>query len=272
MLPPSTHVFFGQKKGGQLCIRSVFLCNVYRRFMVELNCIEWSFEEIVLFKIYDIEYHRFHRRDAIFLIMKILLGTIIISISFSIIAFESWYNFHYMVAFGRGLPEALFHQRMIATVVTSIPFIVFIYLAFRYLIFGSNGERLLPVKSKWSLSEIALAFAGISIFWPIFSGFIVGVYFHATQKENEYTCKKMESTAHGTMAAISDYYADPEHLTLPSVDELLKEGYLLTDFPVTIEEDSNEDPVITIIDDTEECIKGKKFIYYTNGMEPEWKD
>ena len=82
----------------------------------------------------------------------------------------------------------------------------------------------------------------------------------------------MVSDAQSTAAAISSYYSDPEHITLPSVDQLMKEEDLSTFFPLALEEDSNGEPIITVIDDNAECIKGKKFVYYFSGMDPEWKD
>jgi hypothetical protein len=204
--------------------------------------------------------------------MKTLVGTIIIIISLAIIAFDFWYNHFYLVAFGRGMPEALTYQKTIASFFTSIPFIVPIYLALRYLIFGSNDKRQPPVKSKWALSVIVTAFLGFAICWPITSGIIIGIYFSATQKGTIIACKEMVVDARNTSAAIENYYADPEHITLPRVDQLKKEEYLSTNHPVTIEEDSNGDPIITVIDENAECIKGKKLVYYFNGMAPEWKN
>ena len=82
----------------------------------------------------------------------------------------------------------------------------------------------------------------------------------------------MVSDAHTTAAAIANYYSNTEHITLPTVDQLMKGEDLSTYFPVSIKADSNGDPFITVIDDNAECIKGKKFVYYYNGMDPEWKD
>lgn len=82
----------------------------------------------------------------------------------------------------------------------------------------------------------------------------------------------MVDDARNTSAAIESYYTDPKHMTLPTVDQLMKEESSSTNYPVTIEEDSNGDPVITVIDDKAECIKGKKLVYYSNGTALEWKD
>ena len=73
--------------------------------------------------------------------MKIFVGSAIIIISMSIIAFLFYYFHFYMFAWGRGMPEALFYERVIATVLTSTPFIAFIYLAWRNLICGNDKEN-----------------------------------------------------------------------------------------------------------------------------------
>jgi len=204
--------------------------------------------------------------------MKKLVGTFILIASLAFIGFDFWYTHFYMVAFGRGLPEALPHQRTLASLFTSIPFIVPIYLAIKYLIFGSNDEKQPPVKRKWSLLVIVCAFLGFAVSWLITSGIILGIYFSATQKGTVIACKEMVVDARNTSAAIESYYADPEHITLPPVDQLIKEEGLITNYSVTIEEDSNGDPIITVIDENAECIKGKKYVYYFNGMNSEWKN
>ena len=112
--------------------------------------------------------------------MKVFAGIVIIITSISVIAFEQWYYFVHMVAFGRGLPEAAFYQRAIASTLTSIPFVISIYLALRFLIFGGSGKKKLPPGSKWSYLQIALAFVCVSVYWPSISGALIGVYFHRT--------------------------------------------------------------------------------------------
>ena len=106
--------------------------------------------------------------------MKTFVGTIIIITSVSIMILEVWYYHSFMIAFGRGLPEATYYQRLIASVITSIPFFIFIYLAFSYLIFESHNEKEPRVKGKWSLPEITGAFLGFAILWPLISGVIIG--------------------------------------------------------------------------------------------------
>jgi len=107
--------------------------------------------------------------------------------------------------------------------------------------------------------------------WPWPSGVLISVYFQLTQK-SLVPCSKMETDVLNTAAAISSYYSDSNHIALPSVDQLIEEEYLSTDYPVTIEADANGEPVITVINDKDDCARGKKYVYYFNGMEPEWKD
>jgi hypothetical protein len=202
--------------------------------------------------------------------MKKLIGTIIIILSIAIIVFDFWYTHFHLISFGRGLPEASTYQRTVASIFTSIPFIVPIYLALRYLIFGSSREKQPPTKRKWSMPVIIAAFIVFAISWPITSGIILGIYFSATQEGTIIVCKEMVVDARNTSAAIESYYADPAHITFPSLNQLIKEEGLSTNHPVTIEEDSNGDPIITIIDDKAECIRGKKLVYHTNGPELEW--
>ena len=51
----------------------------------------------------------------------------------------------------------------------------------------------------------------------------------------------------------------------------IEEEDLSTYLSVTIEEDANGDPIITVIDDNAECKKGKKLVYYYNEVAPELK-
>jgi SRSO17 transposase len=51
----------------------------------------------------------------------------------------------------------------------------------------------------------------------------------------------------------------------------IEEEDLSTYLSVTIEEDANGDPFITVIDDNAECKKGKKLVYYYNEVAPELK-
>ena len=204
--------------------------------------------------------------------MKKLIGVGIIIISLAIIVSDFWYTHFYMVAFGRGMPEATSYQRTIASLFTSIPFIVPIYLALKFLIFGSHDEKQQPVKGRWSLSVIVAAFLGFAICWPITSGIIIGIYVSATQKSTAMACKEMIIDARNTSTAIQSYYADAKHTTLPPVDQLVNKGYLSTNYPVTIKADSNGAPIIIVTDDNAQCIKGNKLVYYSNGMAPEWKN
>ena len=203
--------------------------------------------------------------------MKEVGGFIIVIISIFMITIMFYYNHFHMVSFARGLPEATFDQRMIATLIDGLPFIGFIYIAFRLFIFGSDDEKLPSVKSRWSLSAIFLAFLGFAVSWPIIAGILMGSYVRATHG-TEVACNKMIGDAHNTAAALADYYANPDRISVPSAEQLMEEGYLSTNFTVTIEADANGEPVITVINEKEKCPRGQKYIYYMNGMETEWKD
>ena len=204
--------------------------------------------------------------------MQIFVGTLITTISILIIGFLIWYNHFYMIAFGRGLPEALFYQRMIATVIPSAPFIVFIYLVFKHPIFGNNDEKETPIKKKWSLARIAIGFVCVCILWPWPSGVLINLYFYTTQKGAIVVCNKMESDAQNTLAAISSHYSNPDNIALPSLDRLIEEEGLSLYYSVTIEGDPEKDLFVTVIDDSAKCPKGKKLVTSMGGGEPEWKD
>jgi hypothetical protein len=171
------------------------------------------------------------------------------------------------------LPEATFYQRAIASALTSIPFVISIYLALRYLIFGDNGKKKPLLGSKWSYLQIALAFVCVSLYWPSISGVLFGIYFEFTQKKSETACREMETDAYSTMMALADYYSDPHHITLPSVEQLIEKNGLSLYYSVTMEGDPEEDILITVIDDSAECPKGKKLTaLFGGGGEIEWKD
>ena len=204
--------------------------------------------------------------------MRTFVGLIIVIISISIITFQCWFYHFSMIAFGRGLVEASFSERAIATFFTSLPFVVFIYLAFKYLIFESNDTDLPTVTRNWSLLAIVLAYLGFSIVWFPTSNVAIGIFFSSNQKRSETACAKMASEAHNTAAAILDYFSNPENITLPSVAQLIQEEYLSTDLPVTIEAGADGEAIVTVIDDNAKCPNGKKYVFYLNGMEPEWRD
>ena len=82
----------------------------------------------------------------------------------------------------------------------------------------------------------------------------------------------MVTDAQNTAASIYDYYADPDNTTLPSFAQLVHEEYLSTEFPVKIEAGSDGEAIVTVVDDNGKCPNGKKYVYYLNGTEPEWKN
>jgi hypothetical protein len=81
----------------------------------------------------------------------------------------------------------------------------------------------------------------------------------------------MESDAQNTLAAVSSYFADPDHTNLPTFDQLVEGEDLWTTFPVKIEGDPNEEIIVTVIDDRDECPKGKEYVSSTEGIN-KWQD
>ena len=205
------------------------------------------------------------------LIMNLLVGTLIIIISLCITALIIWYNHFYMIAFGRGLPEALFHQRLITTIIQSAPLIFFIYLALIFPNSKSSHAKSKQIEKTWSPGKIAIAFVCVCIMWPLPAGFLMGVYFDMTQRGSVMTCQRMESDAHNTLAAVSSYFSNPDHSNLPSFDQLAEKEGLETTFPVKLEGDPTEEIIATVIDHNDECPKGKKYVASNLGID-EWQD
>ena len=203
--------------------------------------------------------------------MKLLVGTVIIIISLSITALIIWYNHFYMVAFGRGLPEALFYQRLITTIVQSAPFFLFIYLVLNFPNSKNINAKSKQIGKKWSPGKIAIAFVCVCIMWPLPAGYLMGVYFYMTQKGSAMACIKMESDAHNTLAAVSSYHSNPDHINLPTFDQLVEKEGLETAFPVILEGDPTGEIIATVIDYNDECPKGKKYVASNLGID-EWQD
>ncbi len=202
--------------------------------------------------------------------MRLFLGTIIVIISMLITAFNFWYFHYHMVVFGRGLLEALPSERMVAFTFTSFPFLAAIYLSMRHLIFESSGQKRRWIKKKWTTAGIAAAFGCLAIFWFPLSNFTICLYYTITQEGTANACDRMESDAHNTVAAISSYFADPDHMALPTVDQLIEQEDLSLNCRVELEENANGEPIITVIDDTAKCRKGMKYVYHFDGSASEW--
>ena len=203
--------------------------------------------------------------------MQIIVGTLITTISILIIGLLIWHNHFYMIRFGRGLPEALIHHRFIATVIQSAPFIVFIYQVFRNPIFKNNRKKETPVRKKWSLAQITIAFVCVCILWPWPSAVLISGYFYLTQGSMA-ACSKMKNDFQNTEAAISSFYSVPDNLTPPSVEQLIEEEGLSLNYSVTIRGDLEKDIVITVINDSDKCPKGQKLVGLLGGGKLEWKE
>jgi hypothetical protein len=121
-------------------------------------------------------------------------------------------------------------------------------------------------KDDWSLLKNGL---GVFVFL-IIAAFFIHVYIVEKKKEAGSNCSRMESDAQNTLAAISSYFADPDHITLPTVDQLIKDEGLWTTYPVKIEGDFEEDIIVTVIGGGE-CPKGNKYVRSFEGIN-EWQD
>jgi Tfp pilus assembly protein PilE len=86
-------------------------------------------------------------------------------------------------------------------------------------------------------------------------------------------CSKVESEANHTVAAIADYFSDPNNTGLPTLNELADvTGYSPTE-NVTIDISGTEyDPVITVFDNSERCPRGKYFVINEENFPGEWKE
>lgn len=85
-------------------------------------------------------------------------------------------------------------------------------------------------------------------------------------------CSKVESAANNIVVAISDYYSDPNNTGLPTLNELADvTGYTPTEY-VSIDISGTEyDPVITVIDNSEKCPRGKYLVITQENIHGEWK-
>ena len=85
-------------------------------------------------------------------------------------------------------------------------------------------------------------------------------------------CSRVESAAMNTVAAMSDYYSDPDNTALPTLYELAEAtGYSPIE-NVTVDISGTEyDPVITVIDNSGKCPRGKYLVITQENIQGEWK-
>ena len=85
-------------------------------------------------------------------------------------------------------------------------------------------------------------------------------------------CSRVESAANNTVAAISQYYADPNNTGLPSIDELAAvTGYMPIE-NVTVDLSGTEyDPVITVFDNSGKCPRGRYLVITQDNFPGEWR-
>lgn len=84
-------------------------------------------------------------------------------------------------------------------------------------------------------------------------------------------CSQVESAGNTTVAAMNDYYSDPNNTGLPTINELADvTGYSPIE-NVTIELSGTEyDPVITVFDDSGKCPRGRYLVITADNYPGEW--
>jgi len=125
-------------------------------------------------------------------------------------------------------------------------------------------------KDDWALLKIGL----IAIISVLIVLFFINAYFTEKKKRAESNCRRMESDANNTLAAISSYFSIPEHTNLPTYDQLLEKENLITTFPVKIEGDPSREIIVTVIGPSDDaCPNGKKYVAYMGEtIAAEWQD
>ena len=129
-----------------------------------------------------------------------------------------------------------------------------------------NPSKRNKKKDDWALLKNGL---GVFVFL-IIAAFILHGYVGVKGKEAGAICSRMETDAQNTLAAIASYYSDPDHTSLPTVDQLIEDEDLLTNYPVKIEGDPEDDIMVTVIGDGK-CPKGKRYVRSFDGID-QWHD
>ena len=89
---------------------------------------------------------------------------------------------------------------------------------------------------------------------------------------NKAFCSKVESAANNTVAAMNDYYSDPNNTGLPTLNELADVAGYSPIENVTIDISGTEyDPVITVFDNSEKCPRGRYLVINQENFPGEWK-
>ena len=82
--------------------------------------------------------------------------------------------------------------------------------------------------------------------------------------KNKAFCSKAESEAMNTMAAIADYFSDPEHNTLPTIEQLASDpeyGYMPGEGVEVYISGDIEQFHITAVDTSGRCPRGYQYVY-----------
>ena len=85
-------------------------------------------------------------------------------------------------------------------------------------------------------------------------------------------CSEVEGAANNTIAAMTEFYSDPENTGLPTLDELAAvTGYRPIE-NVTVKISGTEhDPVITVFDNSGKCPRGKYLMINQENYPGEWR-
>ena len=84
-------------------------------------------------------------------------------------------------------------------------------------------------------------------------------------------CSKVESAANHTVAAMTEFYSDPNNTGLPTIDELAAvTGYISIENVTVQISGTEDDPVITVFDNSGKCPLGKYLMVNQDNYPGEW--
>ena len=75
-------------------------------------------------------------------------------------------------------------------------------------------------KRKW------LIIIAVSLALLLFSAYQVKEVLHNRKRRLKWCCNKIEATAEGIAASVSEYYANPAHVGVPTLEDLEAKGFL----------------------------------------------
>jgi hypothetical protein len=94
---------------------------------------------------------------------------------------------------------------------------------------------------------------------------------HATGHPDRYACSKVETDAQNTMAALANYFAEPDQNEVPSAQDLMRSEGLTIDKNSTVIIDGTIDRIrVAVIENENRCVQGNKFEQYLGGCAGTW--